>query len=397
MSDDAQNLVNQTYTSPEDPIQDDSPERLSAFSSLLEKYRYTGGRSNAAKAQSPSKNMSFLKEGRTPTAGRSTTSDIDLRSLAPRQSPRSSPRKRARADGDASSSAKDTQLASNSTATSAPSSPTASSRKRQKIRQKRGYAPPETYEHLRVLQDYLQPNLDVVFCGINPGYRSAEMGHHFGHATNHFWRCLHLGGFTERQLSPTEDHTLPDIYNLGITNLTDRPSKEAAELSTTEQKASIGPFLLKIARHRPRVVCFVGMNIWDLVKDYIQDVLPLPDTPSPSSSPTESSTKVKPISESQRRRKFKAEIAERCGKSKPGLKPFKLVYDEGEDGQESSSPRQTLFWSLPSTSARVVNFQLVDKAALSKEAKEFVGRLNEPETAREVNTFYALRASSVIM
>lgn len=140
------------------------------------------------------------------------------------------------------------------------------------------------------------------------------------------------------------------------TNLTDRPSKEAselhvylyllrrelfpdehvsqaAELSTAEQKASIGPFLLKIARHRPRVVCFVGMNIWDLVKDYIQDVLPLPDTPSPSSSPTESSTKVKPISESQRRRKFKAEIAERCGKSKPGLKPFKLVYDEGEDGE----------------------------------------------------------------
>ncbi|TFK49245.1 hypothetical protein OE88DRAFT_400417 [Heliocybe sulcata] len=35
-----------------------------------------------------------------------------------------------------------------------------------KLKTKRGYATPETYAHLGLLQDYLERHLDVMFCGI---------------------------------------------------------------------------------------------------------------------------------------------------------------------------------------------------------------------------------------
>jgi len=68
--------------------------------------------------------------------------------------------------------------------------------------------------------------LDVLFCGFNPGCMSAETGHHFANPTNHFWRALHQGGFTTQFVPASEDHTLPEAYNLGLTNLVERPSAE---------------------------------------------------------------------------------------------------------------------------------------------------------------------------
>ncbi|KAJ7685316.1 uracil-DNA glycosylase-like protein [Mycena polygramma] len=134
-------------------------------------------------------------------------------------------------------------------------------------KQKRSYAPPETYAHLRELQDHLKPDLDVIFCGINPGRKSAEIGHHFGNPSNHFWWCarIHFLGFTPSQLPPQEDFLLPDRFSLGLTNLVDRPTTEQTELSTSEQLASVPQFLAKIARYRPRVVCFVGLSIAKVV------------------------------------------------------------------------------------------------------------------------------------
>ncbi|KAF5380177.1 hypothetical protein D9615_006216 [Tricholomella constricta] len=95
-----------------------------------------------------------------------------------------------------------------------------------KRKQARGYAGPETYAHLRVLQDVLTEGLDVIFCGINPGQKSAEIGHHFGHPNNHFWPCLYESGFTSTRLPPEEDHTLPERFALGLTNLVNRPTAE---------------------------------------------------------------------------------------------------------------------------------------------------------------------------
>jgi len=39
--------------------------------------------------------------------------------------------------------------------------------------------------------DVLAPGLDVVFCGINPGFHSDAKAAHFANPRNDFWRLLH--------------------------------------------------------------------------------------------------------------------------------------------------------------------------------------------------------------
>ena len=54
--------------------------------------------------------------------------------------------------------------------------------------------------------DVLAPGLDVVFCGINPGFLGRE-GAHFANPRNDFWRLLHAAGFTPRLVDPNEQST----------------------------------------------------------------------------------------------------------------------------------------------------------------------------------------------
>src|SRR5215212_9247995 len=83
------------------------------------------------------------------------------------------------------------------------------------------------------IPDVVGGGLRVLFCGINPGLMSAATGHHFARPGNRFWPALHLSGFTPRQLQPVEQQELL-IYRLGITNVVDRPSAKAADLTRAE-------------------------------------------------------------------------------------------------------------------------------------------------------------------
>ena len=58
------------------------------------------------------------------------------------------------------------------------------------------------------LRDVIAADLRLLFVGINPGLRSAEIGHHFGGKTNPFWRLLDAAGLTSRLLAPYEDRGL---------------------------------------------------------------------------------------------------------------------------------------------------------------------------------------------
>ena len=111
------------------------------------------------------------------------------------------------------------------------------------------------------IPDVISPGLDVLFCGINPGLYSARTGHHFAHPGNRFWPALHLGGFTPRQLRPSEQLELLD-YGLGITNLVARPSARADELSDEELRTG-GILLTELAaRYEPKVVAVVGITAY---------------------------------------------------------------------------------------------------------------------------------------
>ncbi|KAA1475236.1 DNA glycosylase [Dentipellis sp. KUC8613] len=222
---------------------------------------------------------------------------------------------------------------------------------------KRGYAPPETYAHLRELNDHLAENLDVMFCGINPGQMSAQKGHHFAHPTNHFWRCLFHSGLTSRLLPATEDYTLPVLFNLGLTNLVDRPSAEAAELSREEMSLSVPSILRKIQLHRPRIICFVGKGIWQAVERVLKKSAVYPEVKVEEGASAEDE---KPAVPTKGKGKAKAKK-----KSDPdaglGLQPLKVVHaPKAEEG----AILETLFYVVPSTSGRVISHQLPDKIRL---------------------------------
>ena len=107
------------------------------------------------------------------------------------------------------------------------------------------------------LTDVISTSLKVVFCGINPGMRSAAVGLHFATRSNRFWRVLYLAGFTPRRLEPEEGHLLLD-YGFGITSAVVRPTVSAAHLSRADYIAARPAFERKIAKHRPRYVAFLG-------------------------------------------------------------------------------------------------------------------------------------------
>ena len=111
------------------------------------------------------------------------------------------------------------------------------------------------------LPDIVAPDLLVLFCGINPGIKSAESGHNFARPGNRFWPALHGGGFTPRRLRPEEDGLLPQ-FGLGITNLVDRPSRGEADLSKEEIRAGAAALEALVARIRPRVLAMVGIGAY---------------------------------------------------------------------------------------------------------------------------------------
>jgi TDG/mug DNA glycosylase family protein len=112
------------------------------------------------------------------------------------------------------------------------------------------------------LPQILRPGLLVVFVGFNPGERSAQIGHYYGHPGNRFWWLLHQSGLTERQLDPTEDQTLPDRYGYGLTDIVARPSKAASDLAGWELREGRQAFLDRMNQVRPAFICYNGKGVY---------------------------------------------------------------------------------------------------------------------------------------
>src|SRR5687768_2179945 len=104
--------------------------------------------------------------------------------------------------------------------------------------------------------DLLAKDLIVLFAGINPGLYTAAIGRHFGRPGNRFWPALYGGGFTPRLFSPFESDLLLDLQ-FGITNVVDRATARADELTDDELRAGGRRLAAKVKRLRPTVVAFV--------------------------------------------------------------------------------------------------------------------------------------------
>jgi TDG/mug DNA glycosylase family protein len=113
----------------------------------------------------------------------------------------------------------------------------------------------------KTVPDVIAPRLRVLFVGINPGLYSGAVRHHFARPGNRFWPALFKGGFTPRLLSPYEERELLK-YGCGITNLVNRATANAAELTEQELCAGARRLAAKVRRHRPRVVAILGVGAY---------------------------------------------------------------------------------------------------------------------------------------
>jgi TDG/mug DNA glycosylase family protein len=109
--------------------------------------------------------------------------------------------------------------------------------------------------------DVIAPGLSVLFCGINPGLYSGAVRHHFARPGNRFWPALYRAGFTDRLLTAFEERELL-ACGLGITNLVERATAAADELSGDELQAGAARLARKVRRLRPRFVAFLGVTAY---------------------------------------------------------------------------------------------------------------------------------------
>ncbi|PWN48908.1 DNA glycosylase [Violaceomyces palustris] len=298
-------------------------------------------------------------------------------------------------------------------------------KKKKGKRIKRGVDDPNSeqgskYSHLSFIPDHFGENLDIMFCGINPGVRSSTMGHHFSHPTNHFYPSLHMAGITARRMTFREDHTFPSLspFSLGLTNLAPRPTAESGELTGQELKQGVPLLLEKVRKWRPKIVCFVGKGIANVFmatlksEGHISSKRPPEVRTSKARSIKVEDAEVKELADDLESGKGNKQETEEGKPEKPkqnfvevavpksmilswknlddqpmheattevdhqrdsqrekiqsyGLLPVILPHPDGDTGSGKSRRYGTLFFVTPSTSARVTTHFVEDKARIMK-------------------------------
>jgi double-stranded uracil-DNA glycosylase len=110
---------------------------------------------------------------------------------------------------------------------------------------------------LPTLPDLLRPGLDLVFVGINPGERSAQLGHYYAHSGNAFWRMLSASPLVDGPLTPEDDRSLLDL-GIGLTDVVKRVHTDSSQISDRELREAAPAFRERIAYASPRAVCFTA-------------------------------------------------------------------------------------------------------------------------------------------
>jgi double-stranded uracil-DNA glycosylase len=111
------------------------------------------------------------------------------------------------------------------------------------------------------LRDRIQPGVEVLFVGINPGIRSAMTGHHFAGFSNRFWKLLYESGLVPEPITFADDDRLPG-WGFGITNIVPRATPGINTLSADEYARGRTRLHAKIRKFHPRIVALVGVTVF---------------------------------------------------------------------------------------------------------------------------------------
>lgn len=130
-----------------------------------------------------------------------------------------------------------------------------------------------TREQLESFRDVRVPDLvgedppRLVFVGINPGLWTAATQTHFAHPGNRFYPALHRAGITDRELDRAGGLTEADRRHLvdrgvAITNVVERATARASELSRAELREGGERLVARLERWRPGVVAVAGVTAY---------------------------------------------------------------------------------------------------------------------------------------
>lgn len=129
------------------------------------------------------------------------------------------------------------------------------------------------------LRDRIKPGLRVLFVGINPGLRSAAIGHHFAGYSNRFWKLLYEARLIPEAIRAEDDHRLLD-WGFGITNLVGRSTPGIDALRPEEYRNGAFVLARKVRRFKPEIVAFVGVSLYRSIfnRKGVVELGPQPDT-----------------------------------------------------------------------------------------------------------------------
>ncbi|XP_057327769.1 G/T mismatch-specific thymine DNA glycosylase isoform X1 [Microplitis mediator] len=198
-----------------------------------------------------------------------------------------------------------------------------------------GVSEEEIMKKTNSLPDYLQPDLDVVFVGINPSLTAAFKGRYYAGPGNHFYKLLHASELVPSYVPFDEDYKLLE-YNIGLTNIVDRATRSSADLNSKEIKRGCDIVDEKLKKFKPKLAVFNGKCIYQI-------------------------------------------FAQQFGKTKFNF------------GLQNEKIGDTAIWVVPSSSARCSNYpRMVDKLYFYQAIKKHILFLRGEIPAINLNEFYSM-------
>lgn len=149
----------------------------------------------------------------------------------------------------------------------------------------------------QTLPDLISDEVRLLFVGINPGLRTVAVQAHFAPRGNRFWPALYRAGITDHLIDASSGFTPADRdyllrSGIGITNLVDRASAGAAELTVAELVEGRRKLDRTVRKYSPAVVAVLGITAFrdafgERRTNQGKQVSPYPDTqlwvvPNPS-------------------------------------------------------------------------------------------------------------------
>lgn len=131
------------------------------------------------------------------------------------------------------------------------------------------------------LPDHVGPGMRLLCVGLNPSLHAAEAGVGYVTGSNRFWRAMLATGSASIDRDPL--HLLVH-HRIGMTDLVERPTARAAELTVSEYREGMARLTDLCRWLQPGAVAFVGLAGWRAAVDRraVPGWQPAPVGPSPA-------------------------------------------------------------------------------------------------------------------